>query len=127
MGDKVPAVDHVLHAAGAVVHPAAGALLFAAQTGIAGELDPALAVVLGAAVSGSVHAERAALRPLSTMGTAGAGNPLLSLIEDAGSIALTVVALVLPIVALVLVLCLIAGGLLAWRRLRRRRRRRYPS
>ena len=84
-------------------------------------------MVLGAAVSGSVHAERAALRPLSTMGTAGAGNPLLSLIEDAGSIGLTVVALVLPIVALVLVLCLVAGGVLAWRRLRRRRRRRYPS
>ena len=30
-GDKVPAVDHVLHAIGSVVHPASGAILFAGE------------------------------------------------------------------------------------------------
>lgn len=124
VADKVPAVDHVLHAAGGVVSPAAGALLFAAQTGVAGDLDPGVAYVLGAVVSGGVHAERAAIRPLSTVGTGGAGNPLLSLGEDAGSLTLTVFAFVLPLLAVLLVLSLLVAGLAAWRSLRRRRRAR---
>src|SRR4051812_26074502 len=39
VGDKIPIVDHAWHAAGAVVHPAAGAVLSAAVTD---DLDPAL-------------------------------------------------------------------------------------
>ena len=122
VGDKVPAVDHVLHAVGTVVHPAAGALLFAAQTGVAGDLDPGVAYVLGALVSGGVHAERALIRPLSTVGTAGVGNPVLSLLEDAGSVMLTVVAFLLPVLALFFVLALVGAGFFAWRRLRAARR-----
>ena len=127
VGDKVPAVDHFLHAAGAVIHPAAGAVLFAAQTGIAGDLDPTVALVLGAVVSGSVHAERAAIRPLSTAGTGGIGNPVLSLAEDTGSITLTAAAFLLPVLALVLVLGLLAAGVVAWRALRRRRAHARPD
>ena len=122
VGDKVPAVDHVLHAIGAFVHPVAGAILFAAQTGVVGDIDPALAAALGAVVSGGIHAERALVRPLSTAGTGGLGNPALSIAEDAGSIGLTVTALVLPVLALLLVVALLVAGLLAWRALRRRRR-----
>jgi hypothetical protein len=122
VGDKVPAVDHVLHAVGAFVHPVAGAILFAAQSGVAGDLDPAVAAALGAIVSGGIHAERALVRPLSTAGTGGLGNPALSLAEDAGSIGLTVIALVLPVLALLLVIALLVAGVFAWRALRRRRR-----
>src|SRR5215216_5278230 len=32
VGDKIPAVDHVLHAAGTVIAPASGAALFTGQT-----------------------------------------------------------------------------------------------
>ena len=124
VGDKLPGVDHALHAAGAVIHPVAGAVLFAAQTGVAGDLDPTVALVLGAIVSGSVHAERSAIRPLSTATTAGFGNPVLSLIEDVGSVGLTVSAFLLPILALVFALALLVAGLLAWRALRRRSRER---
>ena len=123
VGDKVPAVDHLLHAAGAVIHPAAGAVLFAAQTGVAGDLDPTLALALGAVVSGSVHAERAVIRPLSTAGTGGIGNPVLSLAEDTGSVTLTLAAFLLPLLALVLVIAMLAAGVVAWRALRRRRAR----
>lgn len=123
VGDKVAGVDHVLHAAGAVIQPVAGAILFAAQTGVVAELDPTLALVLGALVSGSVHAERSALRPLSTTGTAGLANPVLSAVEDAGSATLTLVAFLVPVLALVLAVGLLACGLVAWRRLRRRRPR----
>lgn len=124
VGDKIAGVDHLLHAAGALIQPAAGAVLFAAQTGVAGNLDPTVALVLGAALSGGVHAQRSAIRPLSTAGTGGLGNPVLSLIEDAGSIALTVSALLLPILAFIFVVGLLVSGLLAWRALRRRSRQR---
>lgn len=118
VGDKIPGVDHVLHLAGTVVQPAAGAVLFGAQTGIAGDLDPTLALVLGAVVSGTVHAGRASIRPVSTAGTGGVGNPVLSLIEDLGSVGLTLLAFLLPLIALLALAGL--GWLMfrGWRRLR---------
>lgn len=119
VGDKVPGVDHVLHAVGGVVQPAAGALLFAAQTGVAGDLDPTVALVLGAVVAGTVHAGRAGIRPLSTAGTAGIGNPVLSAVEDAGSLGLTALAFLLPVLALLLVLGLVAWLARRWLRARR--------
>ena len=87
VGDKIPAVDHLLHAVGMAIHPVAGAALFAAQTGVAGDLDPGVALVAGAIIAGSVHAGRASLRPASTATTGGMGNPVLSLIEDVASLA----------------------------------------
>ena len=127
VGDKVAAVDHVLHAAGVVVQPAAGAILFAAQTGVGGDLDPGVALVAGAIISGSVHAGRASLRPASTATTGGTANPVLSVVEDVIAFALTAVAFLLPILAFVLVVGLLLAVVLSirllWRRLRRGRSR----
>src|SRR5918997_1264274 len=53
VGDKVPAVDHVLHAIGTVVAPASGAVLFTGQTGTETDLPAAAAAVLGAPLAGS--------------------------------------------------------------------------
>ena len=75
VGDKVPAVDHVLHAAGAVIAPTSGAILFAGQTGLETDLPTAAAAILGALAAGSVHFERAAVRGGSTVGTGGTANP----------------------------------------------------
>ena len=131
VGDKVPAVDHVLHAAGVVVQPAAGAILFAAQSGVAGDLDPGVALVAGAIISGSVHAGRASLRPASTATTGGAANPVLSILEDVLSFVLTAVAFLLPILAFVLVvgilLAMVFSIRLLWRRMRRGRSNRLPD
>ena len=119
VGDKVPGVDHVLHIAGTVIHPVAGALLFVAQTDLDTGIPAAVAAVLGAATAETLHGGRAALRPASTATTAGLGNPLLSLGEDAASLALTVLAFALPLLALLLVLALLAAVLSAGRRLSR--------
>lgn len=119
VGDKVPAVDHVLHTVGAVIAPASGAALFAGQTGLETDLPGAVAVVLGAVVAGSVHAERATVRGGSTVGTAGAANPLVSFAEDLGSGVLVVVAFLLPILAFVFVVALLAAGTFAVLRVRR--------
>jgi hypothetical protein len=119
VGDKIPAVDHVLHAVGAVVAPVSGAVLFTGQTGIETDVPTLLAALLGGATAGTIHAGRAAVRPVSTATTGGVGNPLLSIGEDAGSLVLVVTAFVLPLVALLLVVALLVGLLSAWRRLRR--------
>lgn len=90
VGDKIPAVDHVLHSIGAVIAPISGAVLFK------GETDATLVVSLlaGGSTAEAVHAVRSAVRPLSTVTTAGIGNPVLSLLEDLGSALLTLFAFV---------------------------------
>ncbi|MEJ7568615.1 MAG: DUF4126 domain-containing protein [Gaiellaceae bacterium] len=119
VGDKIPVVDHLLHLAGTVVAPASGAIVFTGQTGLETDLPTLAAVLLGGVTAGSIHAGRAAVRPVSTATTGGLGNPVLSLGEDAGSLLLVVAAFVFPVIALVLVLALAVGLLAAWRRFRR--------
>lgn len=113
VGDKIPAVDHVLHGAGTVVAPASGALLFTGQTGLETDLPTAAAVVIGALVAGSVHLERAAVRGGSTVGTGGTANPLVSLGEDVTSAALVAVAFLVPVLAFLAVLALLVVGFVA--------------
>jgi hypothetical protein len=121
VGDKVPGVDHVLHVAGTVVAPAAGAVLFTGQSGAESDLPAIVAIVLGALTAGTLHAGRASVRPMSTAGTGGLGNPVLSTVEDVASAGLTVVALVLPLLAVLVVAGLLVAAWLAWRRVRARR------
>ena len=127
VGDKIPAVDHVLHTIGTVVAPVSGAVLFTGQTGVEDDLPTLVAALLGAGTAESIHAGRAAIRPLSTVGTGGIGNPVLSLLEDAGSALLTIAAFVVPVLALLLVVALAVALVLAWRQARRRRLARMGS
>ena len=118
VGDKVPVVDHVLHGIGGVIAPISGALLFVAPTGDETSLPTLVSLVLGAIVAGSVHAGRAAVRPAATATTAGVANPVLSLGEDAASGLLTVLAFAAPLLAAALLVALVVGLVVAWRRLR---------
>ena len=117
VGDKIPAVDHVLHSVGTVVAPISGTILFT------GETDASLIVSLlaGGSTAEAVHAARTAVRPLSTVTTGGIGNPVLSLLEDLGSALLTLFAFVVPVLAVLAVVALLVLGLVLWRRARRRR------
>ncbi|WP_217923072.1 DUF4126 domain-containing protein [Miltoncostaea oceani] len=123
VGDKIPGVDHVLHVAGTVVHPVAGAVLFVGGTGVDTSIPAVVAMVLGAATAETLHAGRAALRPVSTTTTAGVGNPFLSLAEDGASLLLTVLAFAVPVLAVLVVLALLAAVLSRGRRRTRRTRR----
>ena len=120
VGDKIPAVDSVLHAVGTVIAPVSGAALFTGQTGADTDLPSLAAILLGGSVAASIHAGRATIRPLSTVGTAGMGNPALSLIEDLGSLGLVLAAFIVPVLAALAVVALAVLILLAWRRRRRR-------
>lgn len=121
VGDKIPAIDSVLHAIGLVVAPVAGGLVALAATGNEA-VDPAFAVVLGVAAAGATHGARSIVRPASTAFTGGAGNPVLSLGEDAISTLLAFSAVIVPVVAFVV--AVLVFGLLFWgaRRVWRRRR-----
>lgn len=120
VGDKVPVVDSILHAAGAAIAPISGAALFTGQAGVETDIPTLATVVLGALTAGSVHGARAAFRPAATATTAGAGNPLVSFVEDVVSGFLTLVAFLLPLLAVLLVLGMLAVVAAGWRRLRAR-------
>ncbi|MCX4091380.1 DUF4126 domain-containing protein [Nocardia sp. alder85J] len=133
VGDKIPALDSVLHGVGTLVAPTSGAILFAADTSVSSHLPPAVAAVLGAVTAGSVHIGRTVARPFVTGTTAGVGNPVVSTAEDGTALVLTVLALVVPVVAFIAILLLLTMlGLIAvravrWLRDRRRRTQLKPG
>ncbi len=117
--DKVPALDSVGHAVMLPVSVAAGAILFAAQTGTITSLDPGLSVVVsllaGGAISGAVHVMRATVRPVVNLAFLG---PPISFLEDASSVALTLAAVLVPILVPFLLALLVLATVLLWRRRR---------
>ncbi|MDQ2678546.1 MAG: DUF4126 domain-containing protein [Actinomycetota bacterium] len=121
VGDKIAVVDHVLHAAGTVVAPLSGAVVFAAQENLLSQSHPWAAALAGVVLGESVQLARSAVRPAVTAGTAGVGNPVVSAIEDAVAAVMTVLAIVVPVLAFVLLVTLV---IVLWRRVRRWRRRR---
>lgn len=122
VADKIPFVDHALHAIGTVIAPASGAVLFTGQTGLETDVPTLAAILLGAVTAGSIHLGRAGARPASTATTGGLGNPVLSFAEDVGSGLLTAAAFVLPVIAVLLVVALAAIVVSSTRRRVRRSR-----
>ena len=94
--DKIPGLDHANDLVQTAIRPAAGAVLVLATAGGVA-LDPWLAGLLGVAVAGLVHAAKTAVRPVSTLGTGGLFNPLISLGEDMVAVLASVSAVFLPI------------------------------
>lgn len=110
LADKIPVVDHALDASGMLVKPTAATLLAAS---LFTNVDPMVATLLGliggGAIAGVVHAMKGTTRLASTATTGGLANPLLSLVEDAAATVGIVLAFLIPIVA-----ALLAIGILAY-------------
>jgi len=125
--DKVPALDSVGHALMLPVATAAGAILFASQTGTIKSMDSGVAVLAsllaGGAIAGTVHVTRATVRPVANLALLG---PPLSLLEDVGSAALSLVALLIPILVPFLIVLIVLGAMALWER-RRANRQAIPS
>lgn len=118
----VPWIDNLLDTLATPAAAAAGVIATAAVTP---DLPPllrwTLAIVAGGGVAGLVQAGTALLRLKSSAFTAGTGNPVLATGELLGSLALSALALILPLLAgVVAVVVLIV---LAWRLATRRHRR----
>ncbi len=98
LGDKLPAVDHLLDVAGTFARPVAGAIAAASSLTA---LDPltglVIGVILGGSVAGGVHAAKAGARLVSSGSTAGIGNPVLSVAEDVVSLGGSVLSIFIPV------------------------------
>lgn len=116
VGDKVPAVDSGLHAAGLIISPIAGAILALASQGDIAAINPILLGAAGLVAAGGTHAARATMRPVVTAATGGTGNAVVSAAEDGASLGLTFLAVLAPIIALIVAM---VGGFFAFRLFRR--------
>ena len=121
VGDKFPVVDHFLDSMQTVVKPIVGAMLMLTVVSDWAPLYLTLVwIILGGTLAGVVHLTKAKLRLASTVTTAGMGNPILSVTEDAGALAGTVGALLFPVAVALLVLLAIVVTWIALRRFLRR-------
>jgi hypothetical protein len=120
VADKVPAVDHVNDVVQTVVRPAAGGLLAVSASGH-GTVSPVVLIVAGVLIAGSVHAVKASARPVVNVSTAGVGAPVVSTLEDIGAVIVTVLALIAPVIAALVIIGVVAYAVVVVRRWRRRR------
>jgi hypothetical protein len=99
--DKFPVVNHINDfIIQTFVRPAAGAIVFAASTDVISGVHPVLALSLGLLVAGSVHTVKsAAIRPAVTAATGGAGNIPVSLAEEATSTTVSIISILVPAAA----------------------------
>jgi len=120
--DKITGVDHINDILQTVVRPAAGAILFAANSGVIGEMHPWLALGAGLVLAGGTHGVKATARPLITATTGGTMNPVVSTVEDVAALVVAVLAIAVPILAVGLILVGAVGVLAGVLWLRQRRR-----
>lgn len=117
LADKVPPVNHLNDLVQTFVRPVAGAVAFAAGTNVIHGISPVVALACGLLVAGGVHlAKSAAVRPLVTATTAGAGNTPVSIAEDVASTAVSIASVLMPVLVAVLVGLLILALLWWWAR-----------
>jgi hypothetical protein len=122
VADKVPTVDHVWDVIHTLIRPIAGALVAWAAVS---DRIPHGAVVLAAVIAGGAalgsHATKATLRGASTLTTAGAASPVLSLLEDGFALVNAAVAIFLPWLVILILVMIATLFLLVYRRVRRAR------
>lgn len=132
VADKVPVVDHVNDVVQTVVRPTAGGLAFGA--GSTSETvtvtDPGaffsshqwVPIAAGVLIALSVHGVKAASRPVVNASTAGFGAPVASTAEDFGSVVMSLLAILLPVLVLIALVVLVLLAVWVLRRRRQRRR-----
>jgi hypothetical protein len=122
IADKIPAVDHAWDVIHTFVRPLAGGVVAvaAANPDMPKGLMIVSAVLSGGAALGS-HVAKSSLRAGSTVTTAGAANPAISILEDLFVVVNSFVAIFMPILVIVLALLVFVPGYLLLRRMFRRR------
>ncbi|CRK56154.1 Probable transmembrane protein [Alloactinosynnema sp. L-07] len=133
--DKVPVVDSVNDTIQTAIRPASGGIVFSA-TQAASEIDnstwmsehPWVGWLLGIVIALIVHVMKSTARPVINATTVGAGGPVVSAVEDAGSVGLSFVAIFLPILVIAFLIALAFMAVWTFRKVRafRARNRRRP-
>lgn len=116
----IPWVDHFLDT---VASPAAVVAGVVASASVITGMDPYLkwttAVIAGGGLAGAVQIVTTGTRGVSTLTTAGFGNPVVSTAEAGGSVLLSILAILAPLVALgavVVFLAFVTSRFAGWRR-----------
>ncbi|MEK6220950.1 MAG: DUF4126 domain-containing protein [Chloroflexota bacterium] len=111
--DKIPAINHFNDGIQTFVRPVAGAIAFAAAGKVITDVNPIISLAAGLLIAGGVHAAKAgAMRPTVTATTGGPGNVFVSIAEDITATVLSILAIIIPIVAGVLLV--VFGSWVIW-------------
>jgi Domain of unknown function (DUF4126) len=119
--DKIPGVDHVNDIIQSFVRPAAGAIAAVAATGGVVTINPAIMVLVGVVLAGSVNAVKVTTRPAVTVGTLGIFNPVVSVAEDAVAFLVSIVAIFFPYLVILILALFAVSSILLLRHVRRLR------
>jgi hypothetical protein len=104
-GYYVPWVDHILDVITAPAAAVASIIAMASSVvGMSPFLQWTLAIIAGGGVAGLIQTFTGVTRLTSTATTGGIGNPVVSTAEAGGSVTLSILAIVLPLVAAAIVL-----------------------
>ncbi len=132
VADKIAVVDSVNDWLQTIVRPAAGGIAFgtgaASQTAVV--TDPAsfftssawVPVAVGVVLALATHVTKMASRPALNAVTVGAAAPVVSTAEDIGSVILSFLALLIPVLVIVALGGVVVGFVLLLRRRGRRKR-----
>ncbi|MFN2528233.1 MAG: DUF4126 domain-containing protein, partial [Candidatus Baltobacteraceae bacterium] len=104
LADKIPFVDHAMHFVQIASKPAAAAILVGGTMHAQNHAQLIFLMVVGALNALGIHSAVVGARAASTAGTAGLANPVLSTVEDTGSIAGIILAFFAPVIAAILAL-----------------------
>jgi hypothetical protein len=136
VADKIPIVDHLNDVVQTAVRPTAGGIVFGAGSSsqTATVTDPGtffgshqwVPIASGVIIALTVHGVKAASRPVINATTAGFGAPVASTAEDLGSIVLSLLAILVPILVLLGLVLLVSSAIWVIRRRRLRKRERRP-
>ena len=120
--DKVPGVDHINDLIQTFVRPAAGVIVALASTSGVVSISPAIMVLIGLVLAGSVNAVKVTSRPAFTVGTGGILNPFVSMGEDAIALVTSLVAVFVPILVILILAMFLVSAILLVNKVRGSRR-----
>lgn len=104
----IPWVDNLLDTVAVPAATVAGTIVMAsAVSDMSPFLQWGLAVIVGGGVAGTVQGFTSITRLASTATTGGMGNPVVSTVEAGGSVLLSILAITLPVVAVIAVVVII--------------------
>ena len=134
VADKIPVVDTINDWIQTIVRPAAGGIVFGAGSSSATAVvqDPGqfftsgswVPVAVGVVLALGVHAGKALARPAINAMTLGIGAPVVSTIEDASSVVMSILAILAPVLVILGIGGLIWAMVAVFRRAARKRRER---
>lgn len=132
VADKIPVVDSINDWIQTIVRPASGGIVFGsgAASETAAVTDPAaffssnqwVPIAIGVVIALGVHGTKMAARPVLNAVTFGAAAPLVSAAEDVSSVAMTIFAIVFPMLVIFALAALIWGFIAVFRRAKRKKK-----